>query len=498
MKRAVQTVTMLIPHSKHCSLRIFRRTAVSVALPAGFLSVVLALAIPANAGKHPVSLEKGVTSQKCLECHENKTKGKAVHSAMAKGCLSCHEVRVNGEITRTKLIAATPSRLCLQCHANKDAAQINGRVHSPAIHDCLKCHDPHQSDNEKVLLKPMSGDKNENLCLSCHATGLNVPDKGSRHAALDMGCNTCHVNHKAGDPTQSEFKYHLTKATPALCLDCHDAGDAALAKAHQNQPFGKADCLSCHDPHQSNRPKLMQAYVHMPFAEKQCDTCHGAAKDGKVVLTQASAKAVCVSCHSDKSEQIEKAKVQHPGAAGDCTDCHNPHASKTPGLPKTTAVNICLGCHADQAEQGKKKHLHQPVFEQGCATCHEAHGGSNAKLLRASTPNGLCLECHGPDARPQRAEGEKLVTIFGGKVKLPQNYFGNVSRLPLKYGLGHPVERHPVVDQMEPKDQTKVRVAINCLTCHQPHSSAQPNLLVKDQSNNMAFCATCHKDIGPQ
>jgi predicted CXXCH cytochrome family protein len=54
---------------------------------------------------------------------------------------------------------------------------------------------------------------------------------------------------------------------------------------------------------------------------------------------------------------------------------------------------------------------------------------------------------------------------------------------------------HPVSDVMDPTDITKVRAEINCLTCHQPHSSAQPSLLVKDQVNNMAFCASCHKDL---
>jgi predicted CXXCH cytochrome family protein len=33
------------------------------------------------------------------------------------------------------------------------------------------------------------------------------------------------------------------------------------------------------------------------------------------------------------------------------------------------------------------------------------------------------------------------------------------------------------------------------MSCHQPHSSAQPNLLVKDQAANMAFCATCHQSF---
>ena len=58
-----------------------------------------------------------------------------------------------------------------------------------------------------------------------------------------------------------------------------------------------------------------------------------------------------------------------------------------------------------------------------------------------------------------------------------------------------PVDRHPVSDVTDATDITKVKVAMNCLTCHQPHASAQPGLLAKDQANNSQFCATCHKDL---
>jgi predicted CXXCH cytochrome family protein len=154
-------------------------------------------------------------------------------------------------------------------------------------------------------------------------------------------------------------------------------------------------------------------------------------------------------------------------------------------------VAVCLTCHTDQAEQGQKAHAHQPAFVQGCATCHEPHGGDNVHLLRAATPNALCLECHAPDVEPAQLESEHMVAIFDKKVKLPENYFGKVPLLPLKYGAGHPVEKHPITDQKDPKDPTKT-ITVNCLVCHQPHSSAQPGLLVKDQSNGMAFCKTCH------
>jgi len=450
------------------------------------------------AATHPVPLDPKTPSQTCIECHEDKAKGAHVHSAVQMGGTSCHEIRVNKDVTRVKLITATPQALCITCHADKNAKDATGRVHQPAVHDCLKCHDPHASPNKFQLKLASEGSTpKENLCLTCHTMGMNVPQGGSRHGALDMGCSTCHVTHKTGELGKQEFDYHLAKGVPQLCLDCHDATSADLQKAHNNQPFDKANCTSCHDPHQSAKPKLMQVFVHAPFSDKDsCATCHKPAENGKVVLTEKDAKSVCVTCHDEQAKHIENAKVQHPGAMGECTDCHSPHAGKTPGFQKPNAVDVCLTCHAEQAEQHKKKYPHQPVFGQGCFTCHEPHGGDNAKLLRAANVNSLCLECHGPESKPQKVEGEQVVTIFEGKVRLPDQYFNIVPVLPIKYGLGHPVDKHPVQDQMDINDVTKVSVKMNCGTCHQPHSSSQPNLLVNDQANNLVFCASCHKDMG--
>ena len=447
---------------------------------------------------HPVPLDPKPDAAKCIECHEDKTKGKSVHSAIAMGCLTCHELRVNKDVTRIKLTTSTPQALCLNCHADKDAATLKGTVHPPAVRDCIKCHDPHESDNKNQLLKAVSGEKGKNLCLDCHNQGVAVPDKGSRHAALDMGCDTCHVTHKTGEPGKVEFDQHLTKAIPALCVDCHDVKDSALIKAHQDQPFGTANCLQCHDPHQSAQPKLMARFTHPPFAEKACETCHAPAKDGKVVLTNSDTKALCVTCHSEQAEKIDKAKVPHPGAQGECVACHNPHAGSTPGFLQPDPVSACLACHSDQAEQFKKAHLHQPAFKQACAICHEPHGGENERLLRTKKVNDLCLECHGPDSPPpKKLEAEHLVTIFNGAVKLPDDYFAKnkTALLTLKFGHGHPVDGHPISDVVDPTDVTKIRTKIDCLTCHQPHSSAQPDLLVKDQANDLAFCTTCHKDL---
>lgn len=412
---------------------------------------------------------------------------------MSGGCLSCHELRVTKDVTRIKLTTATPVKLCIQCHPDKNAAEMKGVVHDPNVRDCLKCHDPHTSAVKNQLLKPVAGEKKEdNLCLGCHDTGLNVPAKGSRHAALDMGCDTCHVVHKSGANPDREFRYHLTKAMPALCLDCHDPKDAAIAKAHQNQPIDKADCITCHDPHQSKSPKLMQSVLHEPFAEKSCDTCHAAPKNAKVVLTQAKVNDLCVMCHEDQAKKIATSKVTHAGAQGDCVDCHSPHAGKAAGLLRPDPVNACLTCHPDQDAELKKGHPHQPASQQGCAICHEGHGSDNPKLLRAKNVNQLCLECHGPDSSAARNEKEHTVTIFNGTVNVPWNYFDKVPILPVRFGMGHPTEHHPVQDLMDPANPGKVKTQMNCLTCHQAHGSAKLGLLIKDQAANFDFCKGCH------
>ena len=456
--------------------------------------LMMMVAWTASAQMHPVPLTKDTDAVKCAECHKDLVKGKPLHGSTSGACMSCHELRITKDATRVKLITATPLRLCLQCHAEKVSESGGAHVHAGATRDCLECHDPHGSAKGHGLLKPASGDgKKDNLCLTCHNTGVNVPAKGSRHAALDLGCDSCHVTHKSGDRSNPELAYHLTKSTPALCIDCHDVKEAALVKAHSGQPFEKTNCVGCHDPHQSDRPKLMQKVLHPPFAEGFCEVCHDAPKDGKVMLTNADVKQVCVSCHSEEVERVDSAKFQHPGAQGDCTDCHNPHASLTHGLPKSDAVSICLNCHVDQADLQTKKFRHQPAFEQGCAVCHDPHGGDRARLLRAEG-NNLCMECHSSQSTPSKLKDTSQVAIFDGHVPLPDNYFVDkrVMKFDFSGGIGHPVDRHPVTDVHDPADPSKIKKQIGCLSCHQPHAGAGRAMLIKDLSPGLAFCRTCH------
>src|ERR1035441_10291523 len=157
----------LVPHRVWLRKTAARHSGIKLGIDVWIcMALVVLLATRASAAVHPVPLDKNTDSAKCVECHDDKTKGKHVHSAMAMGCTTCHEVRVNKDVTHIKLITATPVALCLTCHADKKAADIKGTVHPPAVRDCLTCHDPHSSDNTNQLLKPMSGGEKENLCSS--------------------------------------------------------------------------------------------------------------------------------------------------------------------------------------------------------------------------------------------------------------------------------------------------------------------------------------------
>jgi predicted CXXCH cytochrome family protein len=454
--------------------------------------LVLAVGL-ASAKRHPVPLEKGITDAQCLDCHKERVTGKVVHAAVGTGCSSCHTIRGSGDDTRVTLNKGRVVALCASCHPQAESGVAQRGVHPPILRDCLTCHEPHASEHKALLKKSTAGDKDANLCLECHTTGVDVPKDGSRHAALDSGCETCHTTHKTGDSSKDEFRYHLRKSAAQLCADCHDAADKNLQKAHSNQPLAGANCVSCHDPHQSKTPKLMQAFVHAPFSDTTgCATCHAEPQSGKVKLTQADAKSLCATCHEEQTKKIEAAKVTHAGAQGDCTSCHDPHAGKFARFIKPDPVSVCESCHSAQSDLHKSsKTLHHPAFGQGCHLCHNPHGNDNKSLLRA-TGNDLCNACHAPDAAAPKVAGTTNVSLFGGSVVVPEQYMKYPQRLHLtKAGLGHPLPQHPVAGN-DPSDPAK-KNQITCTRCHLPHAGER-KLLITKSSSTAPLCAQCHKN----
>jgi len=125
-----------------------------------------------------------------------------------------------------------------------------------------------------------------------------------------------------------------------------------------------------------------------------------------------SAKEICVTCHADKAEQIEKAKVQHPGAAA-IARLQDPHAAP-PGFPKPTRLRFAWAVTSEQAERARSSMCISPRSSRAAPLAPIRTATITRHCCGPKAPNPFCLECHAPDRKPQKLEGEHL-SIFDGK-----------------------------------------------------------------------------------
>lgn len=197
-------------------------------------------------------------------------------------CAACHEAQT-GQGMKKK----TPE-LCFDCH--KDFLSNFKVKHQPVeTGDCGSCHDPHQSDNNKMLLLKTGKD----LCFDCHE---NFLEKGKvKHQPAENGeCLSCH------NPHATDQKKLLTKSAPALCWDCHDN---FLEKAKFKHDVVE-DCTGCHSSHQSNKSKLLLK----------------------------NAVKLCLDCHEEKDLKAVKGHADAEGKS--CVICHDPHVGRDKNLLK--------------------------------------------------------------------------------------------------------------------------------------------------------------------
>lgn len=213
------------------------------------------------------------------------------------------------------------------------------------------------------------------------------PGAVTTHAPYESGdCRVCHQGPGPGQPGP------VSKASPELCLDCHEEFVGVLKRAHVHRP-ARRDCTGCHNPHNSTQPKLLLA----------------------------ESRALCLDCHGEIEALIDEAKVKHGAVAtgSKCVSCHNPHGSAVERLLVARPFDLCVGCHDNErlADAGGRKLQnikgwlaanpvwHDPVRAKDCSACHRPHGGEHFRLLKEAYPPefyapydarryALCFSCH--------------------------------------------------------------------------------------------------------
>ena len=218
----------------------------------------------------------------------------------------------------------------------------------------------------------------EEDCLQCHE---ELAKRKSVHAAVAMGCTTCHsaidarvVPHRK----KNKIGKGLSSAQPELCYGCHDQSHFTGKVVHA--AVGKR-CTGCHNPHASKNAKLLTA--EPPY--------------------------LCYACHNKAS--FTKKNVHAPVALGQCAVCHAPHASENASLLEKPVQRLCADCHEGKSDgrhilagygnndlhptRGRSDSLKQSK-EFSCVSCHRPHASNGKALLAIESTNtrDLCLACH--------------------------------------------------------------------------------------------------------
>jgi predicted CXXCH cytochrome family protein len=124
-----------------------------------------------SAEKHAVVVEKGVPGA-CYDCHSEKQaqvdSSKSAHP-VAGECLTCHSPHGTDQ---NHLVKSDIYGLCTSCHEDQKINHPVGRhplrfakVKNGSELSCVTCHNPHGSENEKLLR--FAGSSME-VCAQCH------------------------------------------------------------------------------------------------------------------------------------------------------------------------------------------------------------------------------------------------------------------------------------------------------------------------------------------
>ncbi|HEV3510655.1 MAG TPA: cytochrome c3 family protein [Candidatus Sulfotelmatobacter sp.] len=190
---------------------------------------------------------------------------------------------------------------------------------------------------------PVAVDENSR-CLDCHAdhaTGDHV------HAAVTLGCGSCHKVEKRQDVSYVELK----PAKSSVCFECHEP--ASFLYPHL--PYASGMCTRCHNPHSSANPHLLKAKVN----------------------------ELCLSCHLRQAGSVPSQYLPTIALADDNARGH-PYERHPVGKvrdPLTGEEMSCVSCHV--AHGGAK--LHQ--LKMGAAIPEDA-------LNQVTETNDMCRKCH--------------------------------------------------------------------------------------------------------
>ena len=189
-----------------------------------------------------------VYNDKCLACHKKNheiTGYKASkHARQSLSCSDCHNIHRSAPMTR--LLPQRASNLCISCHTEQKtdfSKPFHHRVREGAM-ECNDCHEPHSGIDRRMNRSSFSG---QEMCVRCH-TEKQGPFVFEHAAVRIRGCEGCHEPHGSNNP-----KMLVRSTMTALCLECHSRTPVTRSILTSQPPsFHNVNsptyqnCTSCH------------------------------------------------------------------------------------------------------------------------------------------------------------------------------------------------------------------------------------------------------------
>lgn len=182
-----------------------------------------------------------VTRTTCYGCHEKMMDTRNSHAPAANWlCLDCHNGKA-GEYNMDQqglvkyLVRDPVARTCGTCHEDIEGWFMKEYTHGPTNDGrCIRCHNPHGSDNEFFLRKPVW-----DLCTTCHAEKAN-----GKHVIPAIGFGR---NPTAGGHPTKDRKDPARKGRDFYCSSCHNPhGSEGIFLLRMKGSFTYGVCQRCH------------------------------------------------------------------------------------------------------------------------------------------------------------------------------------------------------------------------------------------------------------
>jgi predicted CXXCH cytochrome family protein len=439
------------------------------------------------------------SSRLCLSCHD----GTVALGSVSSGA---PQIKMQGGVLNMPV--GDPSNLGTDLSADhpisfvydaalaaSDSAAVNNpdnlntkavRMDSQHRLQCTSCHDPHNNQYGNFLVVSDTS----TLCLVCHkpgnwgssahaisstivplaitariaATSKTHPAKARVSTIAAVGCENCHMNHKAGS------KQHLLQsaAPEQNCLVCHNG---VTAKKNIVSDFQK---LSIH-------PITLNSQTHSPVEDP---------------VNPQTRHVVCADCHDAHSATATTAVAPNaPGALAGVTG-----VAAAGGIiqPLHNEYELCFRCHADSLARGPATVSRQFVqtntrlqFSAASQSFHPVvtigkNQNSVPSLISPWTVNSqtYCTDCHnsdsGPNAGGSGANGPHG-SIFSPILERNLAITDYQPESPAAYALCYKChDRNKVLSSLSFRFHEKhvVEQKTACTTCHDSHGVATaPHLI---------------------